>query len=706
MTPAVWKRWRLCIGLLMTFGFAVSPSIGQPGMPTEDRIAALPDAAAEILDSLEPGVVYNAPVLSPNGRHVAFIVQPENGPRLAQLGLIDLDAEGGPDSSRAAWRRGRVSWLRWVSDTHLAALVIPPTILVTEDWQAVDISTARAAIYMVDLSNRFEPLNVTELDSQDRLCTHLPSLVDPVLADPEHVLISMCAPDGQLHLWDVNVVTGARQIVERGDVRTRRWYASDGQAFMRLDVSEEDGRIVVHARPDPDSPWQTTLSLPWRTLEEQRAREDFEWAGLTDQPGEIYVRALRNEANFFGIHRYDLRTGRFTETIAERDDYDIDAPLLDPSSGEYLGYQFIADRPIVQLADIELQRHFDALSGYFGEQVTLQPISFGGDRMIFHVSGPTELSTYYVYDFASNQIDPVHTERRDYVGLDTQPVERISYPARDGLEIEAFVTWPEMRDDDQVPLIVMPHGGPTQRDHVRFDPVAQFLAAMGYAVVQPNFRGSDGYGARFAALSQRAWGDGMQADLVDAIDHLAEGGRVDTDRVCLVGFSYGGYAAMAGMALHPDRYRCAVSGGGVSDLAELIRFKAERYGDSTRDYWVGMLGDPDVEADRAAMDSISPIHLVDRIRGPLLLIHGAEDVVVGVDQSRAMAAAMTASGSAVVYLEEEGGMHHWGRNAAATRTVLVNIAEFLEDAMDGRLDGFEPVPLSWSDKDEPLAATD
>jgi dipeptidyl aminopeptidase/acylaminoacyl peptidase len=232
-------------------------------------------------------------------------------------------------------------------------------------------------------------------------------------------------------------------------------------------------------------------------------------------------------------------------------------------------------------------------------------------------------------------------------------VKRIDYAAADGLQIPAYLTFPRGKPPKNLPLIVFPHGGPRARDTAQFDWWAQAMASQGYLVLQPNFRGSSVTMSHTSA-GFGEWGRKMQTDLSDGVRYLVKQGMVDPQRVCIVGASYGGYAALAGVTLDPGVYRCAVSVAGISDLKHMLQ---ESSSDSSeRRFWdryMGVTGPSD-----PVLQQISPIKHIDAINVPVLLIHGRDDTVVTFDQSRDMYDAMKHAGKDVqmVTLKKED---HW-----------------------------------------------
>ncbi|WP_292063306.1 alpha/beta hydrolase family protein [Brevundimonas sp. UBA7664] len=258
-------------------------------------------------------------------------------------------------------------------------------------------------------------------------------------------------------------------------------------------------------------------------------------------------------------------------------------------------------------------------------------------------------------------------------------VRPITYTAADGLEISGYLTLPPgVAEPSGLPLVVLAHGGPASRDVAGFDWWAQALASRGYAVLQANFRGSTGYGRDFLEAGYGEWGRKMQTDLSDGVRWLAAEGAIDPARVCIVGASYGGYAAMAGLTLDRDVYRCGVSVGGVSDLRRMVNREArqERYRDSqTVRYWNRFMGAERLN-DRT-LDDLSPAYLAASVDSPLLLIHGRDDTVVPIEQSRVMADALRRAGKSVEFVELPGE-DHWLSRSETRRQMLTETVRFLE----------------------------
>jgi dienelactone hydrolase len=322
--------------------------------------------------------------------------------------------------------------------------------------------------------------------------------------------------------------------------------------------------------------------------------------------------------------------------------------------------------------DNELQAHWSAvLRAFPDERVNLESHSDDFSRLVLKVFGPKDGYVYALYDWYSHHATILG---RVYEGVTAAAeMQAISYPAADGLTIPGFLTLPAGSGKD-LPLIVLPHGGPAYADTLDFDWWSQALAAQGYAVLQPNFRGSI-LNSNFLQAGFGEWGRKMQTDLSDGVRYLARQGTIDPKRVCIVGASYGGYAALAGVSIESGVYRCAVSVAGISDLRRFRKWTiANQMGHSQR-YWDRFMGTAD--QNDPALIAISPIEHIAAVTVPVLLIHGRDDTVVPFEQSDVMLSALQRAGKPVtlVTMKHED---HWLSRSETRLQMLRATVDFLK----------------------------
>jgi dipeptidyl aminopeptidase/acylaminoacyl peptidase len=292
-------------------------------------------------------------------------------------------------------------------------------------------------------------------------------------------------------------------------------------------------------------------------------------------------------------------------------------------------------------------------------------------------TGPRVPGTYYLLSRENLELSRIGDRYASHLKPEQlHDVERVSYVARDGLTIPAYLTRPVA--SGPLPMVVLPHGGPTTRDYLGFDPVAQFLASRGLAVLQPNFRGSSGYGAAFEAAGYGEWGLAMQDDVTDGVRAMIERGIADAERICIVGWSYGGYVALMGAVKTPDLYRCAVSGAGITDIRRMLSEGAR--------YKFGLKDRPavgDYQKDRGKLKDTSPINNVEAIKIPILLVHGDKDRSVPIGHSKKMAAKLKKLGKPHRMVVLKDGNHRLSLERNRVQ-FLRELESFLTENLDGK----------------------
>jgi dipeptidyl aminopeptidase/acylaminoacyl peptidase len=276
------------------------------------------------------------------------------------------------------------------------------------------------------------------------------------------------------------------------------------------------------------------------------------------------------------------------------------------------------------------------------------------DRMIVWTGASNNPGIYYYYQMADGTLRKLSVVNTKVKASELSRTRYVHYKARDGLEIPAYLTLPLGRSDKNLPLVILPHGGPYDvRDTPDFSAEVQFLANRGYVVLQPNYRGSGGYGKAFYEKGEGQWGRQMQDDLDDGMDWLAKDGVIDPKRVCIIGSSYGGYAALWGATRNPERYRCAASFAGVSDLGRQLKYQinfriSKRY---RKDWHKTVQGAPDFDT-----KTVSPLYKVGQLKVPVLIVHGDADQTVPYKQSKLYADALAKAGKTYEFhtYKEEG----------------------------------------------------
>jgi dipeptidyl aminopeptidase/acylaminoacyl peptidase len=471
-----------------------------------------------------------------------------------------------------------------------------------------------------------------------------------------HGFVDHSYPD----LYRVDLDTGDMKRVADGQEKGHGWLVGpDGEVAARatLDQSTGDWRVMSGPVLGRElAAGHTTIGAPGR-LSWGRARDLV----LIDRPDSAGGGVLQ-ELSLSGAPPTDVA-----------DEWTVSETLFDPASDLFIGYVSEGDERRGTLFSAAAQARLSgARKAFPGYQTHLESWSAGFDRIVVFTDGGDDSGTYWLVDVGRHSAHPLGTARPTVKAGDVGPVRMVAWKASDGLALSGVLTLPPGRPAKGLPLVVLPHGGPEARDYPGFDWLGQAFASRGYAVLQANFRGSAGYGQALRDAGFGQWGRKMQTDISDGVASLAAQGIVDPRRSCIIGASYGGYAALAGVMLQHGHYRCAVADAPVTDLTAFLTYEREQAGGpsaATR-YWRRFMGaqsttDP-------ALHAISPVDHAAAADAPILLIHGKDDVVVPFAQSEAMQRALRAAGKPVD-LVVMPGEDHW-LSHAATRTLMLQSA--------------------------------
>lgn len=353
-----------------------------------------------------------------------------------------------------------------------------------------------------------------------------------------------------------------------------------------------------------------------------------------------------------------LVDGTITTTSTSREDKDVETLYVDTNRIVY-GVRYSGFTPEYLFFDDSINRFVKGVTEKFSEHsVWLQSWSENWQEIVFMVEGSRYAGDYFIAGRKGN-VEFVASARPGIASEDIQPIGTFGYIAGDGLKIPALATIPRSQSDNikNLPAVIMPHGGPASYDRIGFDFLAQVLASRGYLVVQPQFRGSEGFGGNFVRAGHGEWGKKMQSDISDAVHFLTRKGMIDPKRVCIVGWSYGGYAALAGGAFTPDLYKCVVSINGVSDLPRMLSSEKTEHGKDSwiLSYWEKAMANNEVNSNR--LKAVSPVYHAENFQAPVLLIHGERDKVVPIKQSKVMYSRLKKLGKPVELIEAEDDNH-------------------------------------------------
>ena len=581
-----------------------------------------------------------SPQLSPDGRWIAFLKEKE--------GILNLHLVGWGEkleSARAltAEKSRPPAGFTWTRDSRY--------LLVSQDSGG-------------DENYRLRRLDLTApADPQ----TGLPEVQElPIQKGARAMVMSLPKTKPNEALLQVNERDEKYFDVERLDIgtmqRTRVWENQEGCADL---VTDLDGNLRLATRMTKDGGTELMrvegkkLSAPILKVSWQEAMGGFQF-----RPGNrmFYLETNLGESDLSYLAEMDPKSGKLTKLESDPlGRVDLSKAAFSEATDELVGTVYFDDRKRNYWKDRGFEADFLFLRSKFpNREVGLADMSGDDGRWLVMISGDTDPGTYYLFDRGTKEVTKFGALRPDLPQEKLAPMMPVRYRSSDGLEIPGYLTLPYGKEAKNLPLLVMPHGGPWARDYWGYNGTAQFFANRGLAVLQPNFRQSTGYGKKFYAAGRHEWGDKMQDDLTWGVKDLVSKGVVDPKRVAIYGGSYGGYAALAGLAFTPEVYAAGASFVGPSNLFTLLN-SIPPYWESVRRQFDYFVGDPKSPEDAERMKRQSPLFSVEKMRAPLMVVQGANDPRVKQAESDQIVQAYRKRGQAVEYLVAADEGHGFAR---------------------------------------------
>jgi dipeptidyl aminopeptidase/acylaminoacyl peptidase len=626
MTGILSGRWHRLV-----LAFVLLPLLAQPACAAEDKPAAAP--AVQPAPAVPPRIstadfslqsTMTGPVLSPDGLHVAarFSIKGEK-----VLGVADLTGKTPLKFMGVGKSRDLVRYF-WAGN-HTLMVSIGSTV----PWYDDEGYATRLVAYDIDtqkahtIDNKIAGLkgdDVLWMDPDGK--TMLLAFQSSVYEDPE--------------VWKVDIATNKATIASRGFKDIWDWYA-DSSGVVRYGFGYLDDhnwqmvyrsnatdkfKIVLKGNDDKDddSAIDTVVRLS------QGSDKGYMLARGTDNP-------------YWAIYEYDFVQHKRGAQVYAAPGSDIDSASSSDDGQRLISAEYTDDHNRIHWFDDKLATVQADLDKAVGSTRQVRVVSHSRDfgMLIVSVSSSFDPGSYYVYQQAEGVMRRIAKMNEKLIISQLAPSKYVHYKTRDGQDLTAYLTLPVGRPDKGLPLIILPHGGPFGiRDDGGFDEEVQFYANRGYAVLQPQFRGSGSFGKVFEDSAKGQWGRAMQDDLDDGMDWLVGQGIVDAKRVCVIGSSYGGYAALWAATRNPERYRCAASFAGISDVTKWLKYSGRSLGSNHRENWrAQLLGDKAFD-----LKTVSPIYTIDRLKVPVLIAHGEADPRVPFKQSKQYADALTAAG--------------------------------------------------------------
>jgi dipeptidyl aminopeptidase/acylaminoacyl peptidase len=607
--------------------------------------------------------------LSPDGDKIAMIA-PNNG----RYGIALLDTKTGKLSMLIAYEKENVSSLEWKGNDRIL-------------FSAFSQGHEVPMIATTDLEAKSIRRILEPQVRRDENSILSGSLLDLMPWEPNRVLIIGYTAESDERrfagpqdfnptptVYTADVRTGRRSevLVPERNVDAGRF---DRNLQQRITIEADGDRLLYQVRSRNDSPWQRIRSFDVR---------DHGWSllGLRADGRQAYI-VDTTENDLGDLRVLDVDSGKFVETLFSPQESTVIGLIFSRDRERLLGVRHEGVKRATHWIDPKWQKIGATLERNFPDHiVSVVSISQDEKRFIFRISSDRDPGRFFLGDLRGDalQVQLLSAVRPAIQPERMSPMVPISFAARDGLVLHGYLTKPQGKADRTTPLLVMPHGGPFGiRDSWGFSGDVQFLADRGYSVLQLNYRGSGGYGAKFERAGYREWGGKMQDDLTDSVKWAISQGLCDPARVGIIGASYGGYAALAGVTFTPELYRVGINYVGVSDLRLITRWDTGRSATSRAVY------EQRIGRDMAVLEQRSPVNFVQNIRVPTLHAYGLNDPRVEISHWDRLEAELKKHGKVYEgYVEREEG-HGFGKAENAIRfygAVEKFLARYMTDQPD------------------------
>ena len=501
-------------------------------------------------------------------------------------------------------------------------------------------------------------------------------IYDLPIKQPDVILIGLNDRDAAWHdLYRVKISTGERTLLRKNDAKIASWIF-DNSGELRLAVRTDDATGDTEIlRVDADGFKQIYSCTVFESCGPVRFDKDGK---------RVYLNTNKGTPDLIGLVLLDVQSG--SEQFVEADPLkrvDFGSVRFSDRTDDILFTSYTEDRTRRYFKDKALEADYQSLTKQLpGKEINLGSTTTDEQRWIVSATADTEPGETYLFDRATKQLTLQYRIREKLPREHLASMKAIRYTSSDGLEIPAYLTVPKGVAERNLPLVVVPHGGPWARDNWGYNSMAQFLANRGYAVLQPNFRASTGYGKKFQNAGNNQWGDKMQDDLTWGVKHLVAEGIVDPKRVGIMGGSYGGYATLAGVAFTPDVYAAGVSIVGPSNLITLLE-TIPPYWASARAFFSHSMGNSSTPEGRKQMERQSPLNSAAKIKTPLLVVQGANDPRVKQAESDQIVIALRDRGFPVEYIVAPDEGHGFAR-PVNNMAMFAAAEKFLSKHLEGR----------------------
>lgn len=529
-----------------------------------------------------------------------------------------------------------------------------------------------SAAYAIDIKTGE---TVLLLDKTPGLYPAQASLGNVIAVNSKEEVAYMAAYDdssnARYNIYRVNLRNGKGKLHKKGNASTFAWHMNkNGEVLAREDFDDKNNIYTVNAYTSGNN-----------TKEIYRHETDIvslDIVGISANNNELYI--LSHDDNFIeALSILPLKDGVEKDPIFQTSNSNITQIIT--FKNELVGVRYSGVRPSYQFLSEHTQAAMDRVIATFPEQsVFLLDIDESGNTFVLSVSGSNSPDDLYLFDTQNIKLKKLGSRYESISANSVADVSSFAYKAQDGTELNAIATWPlgsSPEDRKNLPTLIFPHGGPASYSSIQFDWWAQYFASLGYLVIEPNFRGSSGFGRAFTEAGRGKWGKEMQTDVTDAFDYLVGLNIANPNKTCIMGASYGGYVALLAGGITPDKFSCVIAVNGVTDLPKMLTQERRESGSDSwvLDYWRGIIGDN--EFNKVDFENISPITHAKAFKAPTLIIYSKDDTVVSPTQSRDMISKLK-SADKNIHSAVLSGEDHWLSVSDTRQQMLTEIDGFLK----------------------------
>jgi dipeptidyl aminopeptidase/acylaminoacyl peptidase len=612
---------------------------------------------------------FRSPRVSPDGRYIVFISSVDDQ-RVALT--IDLQNPGKPTAvvSTKPGAHLDLTWCDWANNTRVLCGFTGTNIVQGAQIRGGRIVFRVTQLVAVDADGKDSQV----LMNNERFFSSASrdGVLDWTYDDPKTVLVQaierttttgtlLGVAESTPAVFKLDIYSGAVTRLVDAEMHMRTFH-TDGNGDVRLASGYYDTKFLYKARLLGEAKWRTLAKVESFT-------ESDELIPIQVVPKTNKAYAIGNSKGRRALWEIDLEDQATPRLIFEHPVVDIDDIDFEPVTGKLVGYQYDTDRPFYQYEDGRLAAVMRGINKALPDTFN-RTVSYSHDLNVVVIRAISDINagTYYAFNVATRKIIELGKAYPALNPKELSSMRSIEYKAQDGTSIPAYLTTPLGARAEKLPLIVMPHGGPIARDTWGFGFLRQFLASRGYAVLQMNFRGSSGYGEDWFYSAHQDWGGLTYSDIADGTRWAVSQGIADPKRVCILGWSFGGYAALVAATRNNDLYQCSVSIAGLSDLSELYALQAN--------YQNKLIARRQLGDNKQKLKDDSPANHAADVAMPVLLIHGTRDAQAPFDQSEKMARNLKIAKKQVTFVELKDADHSlWRPEERAT--MLREVEAFL-----------------------------